>query len=127
MDFCKVTASNKDAYLASAALPQSSEDLTLTQIMLQKYISMWITGTIESWVDMRRYHYDPAIYTGFTLPNPLAASNNNLPAYRVRPRYNSEYVWNLETLNKLGGADLDYHTKEMWFTKPYFLHGVINP
>ncbi len=118
MDFCKVTAANRDAYVTSAALPQSAEALTLSQIMLQKYISMWITGTIESWVDMRRYHYDPAIYTGFTLPSPLASGNNNKPAYRVRPRYNSEYVWNLETLNKLGGADLDYHTKEMWFTKP---------
>ena len=116
MDFTKVTAANRDAYLNSAAIP-SAANLTISDIMQQKYIAMWVLGAIESWVDMRRYHYDPAVYKGFTFPNPLASGNNNKPAYRVRPRFNSEYVWNLETLNKLGGSDLDYHTKELWFSQ----------
>ncbi|MEP7322945.1 MAG: SusD/RagB family nutrient-binding outer membrane lipoprotein [Saprospiraceae bacterium] len=117
MDFCKVSAANRDAYLSSAAIPQVAADLKISDIMMQKYISLWVIGSIESWVDMRRYHYDPNVYKGFELPNPLASGNNNKPAYRVRPRYNSEYVWNLETLNKLGGSDLDYHTRELWFSQ----------
>ena len=117
MDFCKVSAANRDAYMTSAAVPQAAADLKLSDIMLQKYISQWVLGSVETWVDMRRYHYDPAVYTGFELPAILYSGNNGKPAYRMRPRYNSEYVWNLETLNKLGGADIDYHTKEMWFTQ----------
>lgn len=117
MDFCKVSAANRDAFLKSAAVPQAAADLKISDIMMQKYIAMWVLGAIETWVDMRRYHYDPNVYTGFTFPSPLATGNNNKPAYRVRPRYNSEYVWNLETLNKLGGSDLDYHTRELWFSQ----------
>lgn len=117
MDFCKVSAANKDSYLKSAAVPQSGTNLTLSDIMMQKYIALWVVGTIETWVDMRRYHYRPDVYKGFTLPSPLAPGNGEKPAYRARPRYNSEYVWNLETLNKLGGSDPDFHTKELWFSQ----------
>ena len=116
MDYCGVKAADRDAYLTSAAVSQSANDLTISEIMLQKYISQWILGAVETWVDMRRYHYDPAVYTGFALPEVLFSGNGGKPAYRMRPRYNSEYVWNLETLNKLGGADLNYHTKETWFS-----------
>ncbi len=117
MEFCKVPAASITAFLKSAAVPQSEGALTINDIMLQKYISMWVLGSIETWVDMRRYHYDPAVYTSFALPDALASGNGGKPAYRMRPRYNSEYVWNLETLNKLGGSDQDYHTKELWFSQ----------
>lgn len=116
MDYCAVKATDRDAYMTSAAVPQTANDLTINDIMLQKYISQWVLGAVETWVDMRRYHYDPAVYTSFTLPDALFSGNGGKPAYRMRPRYNSEYVWNLETLNKLGGSDLNYHTKETWFS-----------
>jgi hypothetical protein len=37
-------------------------------------------------------------------------------AYRMRPRFNSEYVWNINELNRIGATTIDYHTKEMWFS-----------
>ena len=40
------------------------------------------------------------------------------PAYRIRPRYNSEYVWNLASLKTIGGDATDYHTKPLWITQP---------
>ncbi len=121
-----ISTTAKNAYLASANVKQSAAALTLSDIMLQKYIALWGWGFVETWVDMRRYHYnvdtDPAtgqpVYRNFVLPTSYFANNNGKPVYRVRPRYNSEYVWNLEELKKLGGHLADYHTLETWFSKP---------
>jgi hypothetical protein len=115
MDFAAVAAADRDAYLASAAVPQDANALTLSDIMLQKYISMWVHGALETWVDMRRYRYSSNVYTGFTLPATLFVANSGKPVYRLRPRYNSEFVWNLEALNRIGATDDDFHTKELWF------------
>ena len=93
--------------------------------MLQKYIALWGWGFFETFVDMRRFHWvdvDPVtglkIYAGFDLPSPLSADNLNKPVYRVRPRFNSEYVWNRDALLIIGGLNGDYHTYETWMSKP---------
>ncbi|MDP3435671.1 MAG: SusD/RagB family nutrient-binding outer membrane lipoprotein [Bacteroidales bacterium] len=69
------------------------------------------------------------IYKGFYLPpsdvinrrQKFAAWNYGAPCYRLRPRYNSEYMWNLGSLKKLtpiaGDAD-NYHTSIVWFAQP---------
>jgi Starch-binding associating with outer membrane len=120
MDFCAVSAANKTTFLASVAVPQAATDLTMSDIMQQKYIAMYGHGVLESWVDMRRFRYDPTIYTTFTqlIGNQYFPDNNGKYTYRVRPRFNSEYVWNRESLNKVGGNNIDYHTYEPWFVKP---------
>jgi hypothetical protein len=117
-DYVGVSAVDKNTFLASKAVKQTGADLTLSDIMCQKFIAMYAHGNLETWVDLRRYKYDPAIYTGFTLPRNLATENNGKTVQRVRPRYNSEYVWNRVSLDKFGGNDPDYHTKELWFVKP---------
>lgn len=47
--------------------------------------------------------------------------NEGSPSYRLRPRYNSEYMWNLPSLEKLkpipGTAD-NYQTSIPWFAYP---------
>lgn len=119
-----ITASQRTAYIASLNVKSTAAALTITDIMLQKYIAGWGWNWVETWVDLRRFHYtdiDPLtndqVFKGFTLPT-LAAVNLGKPVYRVRPRYNSEYVWNLDELRKFGGDKTDYHTYEMWFSKP---------
>ena len=120
-----LTAAKRDAFLANTAVvPASANSLTLPMIMLQKYIALWGHGTFETWVDMRRYHYTDKdangvqVYTGFTLPAAadLFQDNGGKMAYRMRPRFNSEYVWNINELNRIGATAIDYHTKEMWFS-----------
>jgi hypothetical protein len=120
-----LTAAKRDAFLANTAVvPASANSLTLSMIMLQKYIALWGHGTFETWVDMRRYHYTDKdangvqVYTGFTLPSAadLFQDNGGKMAYRMRPRFNSEYVWNINELNRIGATAIDYHTKEMWFS-----------
>jgi Starch-binding associating with outer membrane len=130
-----ITPAIRDIYLANPAIvPASFTDLKLSQIMLQKYIALWGHGVLETWVDLRRYHYtdsDPTganpgqVYTNFT-PPPTGTGNGTLFSpdnvgklvYRVRPRFNSEYIWNVNELARIGANTLDYHTKRMWFSEP---------
>jgi Starch-binding associating with outer membrane len=111
----------------TAVVPASPASLTLSHIMLQKYIAMYGYGLLETWVDMRRFHYTDLetgttrqVYTDFAPPPPaeLFANNNQKVIYRVRPRYNSEFLYNIDALTTVGALALDYHTKEMWFTQP---------
>ncbi len=118
-----ISNAERSVYLTGKNTKQSAAALTLSDIMLQKYIALWGWGFFETWVDMRRYHYvdlDPEtslpVYRGFTLPATLAPENLNKPAYRVRPRYNSEYVWNRDELLRIGALNGDYHTYETWFS-----------
>lgn len=123
-----LTVSVRDAFLANPAVVPALVDFNLSHIMLQKYIAMYGFGAIETWVDMRRYHYTDVkdgfqVYRDFTTPpltgtNGLWPDNNGNLVYRVRYRYNSEYVWNIEELKRLGADALDWHTKEVWFSKP---------
>ena len=86
--------------------------------MSQKYIAQWAWGHNELWMDMRRYHYtdiDPVsgtqVFRGFTPPTVLYPDNGGKIVQRIRPRYNSEYVWNRPGLDAIGGLALDYHTE----------------
>ena len=123
-----LTAAKRDAFLANTSVvPASANSLTLPMIMLQKYIALWGHGTFETWVDMRRYHYTDKdatgvqVYTGFTLPAAadLFQDNGGKMAYRMRPRFNSEYVWNLATLRGIGADLPDYHTKSLHKQQPH--------
>ena len=122
-----ISSSEKTAFLADPRIVPPVAQLTLTHIMSQKYIAQWAWGHNELWMDMRRYHYtdlDPAtgkqIYPGFTPPTStiLYPDNAGKVAQRIRPRYNSEYVWNSGALGMIGALALDYHTKPVWITQP---------
>lgn len=83
------------AYMSSAAVCQSAGELTMSDIMLQKYIAMgW---SIENWVDMRRFNYSAGnigsfgvVYPGygrtklFTGQAALRGTNPDDPEYWIR-------------------------------------------
>jgi hypothetical protein len=121
----QISAAEKAAFLASPAIIPAEADLTLTHIMVQKYIAQWAWGHNELWMDMRRYDYtdiDPAtgvqIYPGFDIPTNLYVDNAGKVVQRIRPRFNSEYVWNRPALDVIGGLASDYHTVPLWITEP---------
>ena len=120
-----ISAANRDAYMASASVVQTPEKLTLKDIMLQKFIATWGFNFVETWCDLRKYHYNVGDSKGnnpylnyFIFPRTFFSDNGGKPAQRYRPRYNSEYIWNLAALKKVGGDQPDYHTKLMWFSEP---------
>ena len=120
-----ITTAEKTAYMTSASVKQSSVDLTLKDIMLQKYLALYGYGFVETWTDLRKYNYitgdsrgnNPYLGT-FVFPASFSADNGGKPAQRTRPRYNSEYIWNIEALKIIGADKVDYHTKPMWFSLP---------
>ena len=120
-----ITTAEQTSYTNSANVKKTAATLTLTDIMLQKYIALWGWGFLETWVDMRRYHYtdlDPTtalpVYKGYQIPTKVATTNpGGKLATRVRPRYNAEYVWNFPQLEAIGATLPDYHVKEMWFSQ----------
>jgi len=131
-------------------------DLTLSHIMMHKWISLYPWGGYEAWVDLRKYHYDidysgdypkkgngwerneltnkwdtnpNKVYKGFYLApaqvqgrkSAYNIENDGAPCYRVRPRYNSEYMWNipsLKVLKPIAGDALDYQCSIPWFAYP---------
>jgi len=116
-----ISAAEITAYLATSEVAQTAGDLTLADIMQQKYISQWGWAGMEQWSDMRKYHYDPLIFKTFKQLEESQFFINNggkKYAYRLRPRYNSEYIWNRNELLKWGGLATNYHTMETWFTLP---------
>ena len=136
-------------------------NLTLSHIMMQKYVHLFPWGAYEAWVDLRKYHYDIAytgdypkngngwtqtdldqkwdedatkVYKGFYMAPAKVGGrrgsynkeNNGSPAYRMTPRYNSEFMWNkaaLQALKPIPGLDADgdyhnYHCSIPWFAYP---------
>jgi hypothetical protein len=115
MQQINVPAANITTYLTSAAVPQTATTLTLRDIMTQKYIAMWGWNYHETWTDLRRYNYSGDVFAGFTLPTPLAPENNNQTVQRLLPTTFSEEDWNRAEFAKVGGMDVNYHIKPIWF------------
>lgn len=120
-----ISAAEKAAFLAAPSAVPTAAGLTLTHILSQKYIAQWAWAHVELWMDMRRFRYtdvDPAsgkqVFPGFALPTFLYPDNQGKPVYRLRPRFNSEYVWNRPGLDAIGGLAADYHTKPLWIIQP---------
>ena len=116
-----ISAAAKAALLADPTIVPPAANLTLKHIMCQKYLALWGWGFVENWVDMRRYAYDEInIYPSYKRLDivSLYPDNGGKLAERIRPRYNSEYLWNIDALKAVGGYDPDYHTKKVWFSLP---------
>ena len=111
------------AYLASVAVPQTEAALTLRSIMEQKYIAMFLNP--DSWSDLRRLDFDPAIYVNFLYPT--YGSSTTSPLLGKFPRRllpgSTEVTSNPNAVASLyteAGAitNEDYVTKPLWFDRP---------
>jgi hypothetical protein len=114
--YVPMTPARVDEFINKVS-PANSADLTLSTIMMQKFVALWGYGFEETWVDMRRYQYSPDIYATFQFPLTTYPDNGGLPVQRVRPRFNSEYLWNANELTTIGANNPNYHTLPMWFSQ----------
>jgi len=113
-----------NAYLASAAVPQTEAALTLRSIMEQKYIAMFLNP--DSWSDLRRYDFRNDLYVNFMYPTysgtvtaPLATGKypRRLLPGATEVTVNPNAVAGLYT--EAGAtSDQDYVTKPLWFDRP---------
>lgn len=86
-------------------------------------------GWDKTLINQKRDDDATKVYKGFYLApanvqgrrSAYDEKNNGAPCYRLRPRYNSEYMWNLNNLKALkpipGDAD-DYQCSIPWFAYP---------
>ncbi|MGH2624766.1 MAG: SusD/RagB family nutrient-binding outer membrane lipoprotein, partial [Sphingobacterium sp.] len=84
-----ITEEEITTYMDSTEVAQSAEELTLADIMGQKYIALWGWGGYDIWSDLRKYRYDPVVFRQFQPLSGVQLVHNDY-TYRVRPRYNSE-------------------------------------
>lgn len=110
----QITNAEINKYMLSSEVAQTAEALTLADIMGQKYIALWGWGGYDIWVDMRKYRYDPTIFRQYIQLTGVQLELNSY-CYRVRPRFNSEYAWNVEALQKFGGLEANYVSQPTWF------------
>jgi hypothetical protein len=61
-----VAESEINSYLSDPLISKGADNLELKDIMLQKYIALYLQ--IETWTDMRRYQYDVNVYPGLAQP-----------------------------------------------------------
>ncbi|MNX93795.1 hypothetical protein D3C86_1259970 [compost metagenome] len=114
-----ISSTETELYMASPLdVAQTAGTLTISDIMNQKYIAQWGWAGLEQWCDLRKYHYNKDVFTQFyqLSGTEFATNNNGKYCYRFRPRFNSEYAWNRKELEKWGGLEPDYNTKETWFS-----------
>ncbi|GGE93753.1 SusD/RagB family nutrient-binding outer membrane lipoprotein [Hymenobacter cavernae] len=118
--FPVLTTAQIDAYLSSAAVAQTADQLTMKNIMEQKYIAMFLNP--ESWTDLRRFDYDPTIYPNLRYP---ASANPELGGKwprRMLPGA-TEVMYNPQATTKLfsdvgATSNGDYVTKPLWWDQP---------
>jgi len=124
--FPTISTAQINAYLASAAMPQTAGAITLRQIMEQKYLAMFLNPDV--WSDMRRLDFRSDIYVNFAYPsraNPVLAAGTTASARfprRLLPGA-TEVTYNPNAVAKLfsdAGATTndDYVTKPLWFDMP---------
>lgn len=124
-----IQVSQRNAYLAGNNVRQTAATLTMSDIMLQKYIALWGWGFFETWVDMRRfgmYDYDDPttmdpfleVYKNLSPLTQIDSRNNRKYAQKVRPHYTSEWTYNRAELDRLGILQNNWHVTKMWFTEP---------
>jgi hypothetical protein len=91
-DMWPMTQATINTYLASSAVAQAAGTLTMSDIMLQKYVAMGCS--IENWNDMRRFNFSAGniggfgvVYPGFD-HGPLFAGGALYPgSAKTDPRY----------------------------------------
>jgi hypothetical protein len=91
-DMWPMDAAAISAYLGSAAICQSSGDLTMADIMLQKYLAMGCS--IENWNDMRRFNFSAGnvgsfgvVYPGYDRGPLFAGQSQITGSSKIDPTY----------------------------------------
>lgn len=129
MSIMGIEADKIAAYLNSSSVVQAPAKLTLSHIMIQKFIAL--SYSVELWTDLRRndfctdasgkYNEAVGVYKGWQRPShvyePAYPSNTDWPRRFAVPSYEINY--NIEQVLKADSkaADPTYLTEPVWWDK----------
>ena len=116
MQALEVTPGEQGSFLANSGLVvQDPNDLTLSDVMVQKFIATYLSP--EAWVDMRRYNWDANIYPGLSRPTNVAEAIYGTDKWITRVPYNmeTEYIYNLPEIDRLGAREPTFLTVRLWW------------
>ena len=127
MELLNVPSADAQAFLSSAAVAQSGSELTISHIMMQKYIAMSFSP--ENFVDLRRYDYctnasgvydeSVGVYKGWKRPSIVYElaypSQTDWPRRTTTASYEVNYnAAQFEAIEPDGQSDT-YMTKPVWW------------
>jgi hypothetical protein len=125
MDKMDIPADESAVFLAGAAVAQTAGELTLSHIMIQKYIAL--TYSPEIWTDIRRcnywigsngtYNLEGGVYKGFKRPEYVYETAFPTETDYIR-RYQMAYYeryYNAAKVTALGVFENTYMTEPVWW------------
>ncbi|WP_236978903.1 SusD/RagB family nutrient-binding outer membrane lipoprotein [Membranihabitans maritimus] len=110
-----VTLDSIGMYMDSPAVVQSSDELMVSDIMMQKYIALYLQP--ETWVDMRRYHYNPDVYTGLEYPENALELYEGKYIQRLPYDPQTEYIYNPNEIERLGAREPLWLVNMVWWAE----------
>jgi hypothetical protein len=100
-------------YISSQAVVQSAGQLQIADIMMQKYIALYLQP--ETWVDMRRYHYSNIAYPELEYPENALEIYNGEWIKRMPYDPQTEYIYNPNEIERLGARDDNWVVTPFWW------------
>ena len=128
MERMGIPAGDITTYLGKPAIAQLPTDLTLSHIMIQKYITLFQNP--EAWTDMRRcdyclsggqYDVVNGVYKGFKKPKYVHSNFSNADDGNYVRRFQTAYTeryYNNENVRLIGGYDNSYTAKPIFWDEP---------
>lgn len=103
------------SYMGSAKVAQNTANLKISDIMMQKYIALYLQP--ETWSDMRRYGYSTKAYPNLYYPRYALAEWGGKYIQRFPYDPQTEYVFNPKEIDRLGAKVRDWVFKPVWWAE----------
>ncbi len=115
MERLGVSAGEITGYLSSSKVKHDASELTVSDIMGQKYIAMYLQP--ESWVDMRRYKYSAKAYPGIYYPKNVTSDAAGRWLQRMPYDPQTEPIYNPRELERLGANARNWLFVPVWWAE----------
>lgn len=103
------------SYMGSAKVAQNAADLKISDIMMQKYLALYLQG--ETWSDMRRYGYSTEAYPDLYYPRYALTEWAGKYIQRFPYDPQTEYVFNPKEIDRLGAKVRNWVFKPVWWAE----------
>lgn len=102
-----------NSFMASSKIKQDAASLEISDIMVQKYIALYLQS--ETWVDMRRYGYSAKAYPGIYYPSKVLAEWGGKWIQRLPYDNQTEYIYNPQEMARLGATARNWVFTPVWW------------